>query len=88
MEQNPILKLPLSLDSEIPLYSQLMGIIKRKMCIRDSERGLLFLPPAGGVFFAPPPHKRKGRPVRGVPFDRNVMNSSSQKRIRTWASGP
>lgn len=47
-----------------------------------------FLPPAGGVFFAPPPHKRKGRPVRGVPFDRNVMNSSSQKRIRTWASGP
>ena len=27
MEQNPILKLPLSLDSEIPLYSQLMGII-------------------------------------------------------------
>ena len=31
MEQNPILKLPLSLDSEIPLYSQLMGIIKRSI---------------------------------------------------------
>ena len=27
MERNPILKLPLSLDSEIPLYSQLMGRI-------------------------------------------------------------
>ena len=27
MEHNPILKNPLSLDSEIPLYSQLMGII-------------------------------------------------------------
>ena len=25
MEHNPILKNPLSLDSEIPLYSQLMG---------------------------------------------------------------
>ena len=33
MEQNPILKLPLSLDSEIPLYSQLMGIIKRSITL-------------------------------------------------------
>ena len=31
MEHNPILKNPLSLDSEIPLYSQLMGIIKRSI---------------------------------------------------------
>ena len=31
MEENPILKNPLSLDSEIPLYSQLMGIIKRSI---------------------------------------------------------
>ena len=30
MEHNPVLKNPLSLDSEIPLYSQLMGIIKRE----------------------------------------------------------
>ena len=31
MEHNPVLKNPLSLDSEIPLYSQLMGIIKRSI---------------------------------------------------------
>ena len=31
MEYNPVLKNPLSLDSEIPLYSQLMGIIKRSI---------------------------------------------------------
>ena len=31
MEHNPVLKIPLSLDSEIPLYSQLMGIIKRSI---------------------------------------------------------
>ena len=31
MEGNPILKNPLSLDSEVPLYSQLMGIIKRSI---------------------------------------------------------
>ena len=31
MANDPILKNPLSLDSEIPLYSQLMGIIKRSI---------------------------------------------------------
>ena len=33
MEHNPVLKNPLSLDSEIPLYSQLMGIIKRSITL-------------------------------------------------------
>ena len=31
MERNPILNLPLSLDSEIPPYAQLMGITKRSI---------------------------------------------------------
>ena len=31
MEHNPVLQNSLSLDSEIPLYSQLMGIIKRSI---------------------------------------------------------
>ena len=31
MEEHPILKNPLSLDSEVPLYAQLMGIIKRNI---------------------------------------------------------
>ena len=31
MQDNPILKSNLSLDSEIPLYVQLMGIIKRSI---------------------------------------------------------
>ena len=31
MEQNPILHTALSLDSDIPLYAQLVGIIKRNI---------------------------------------------------------
>ena len=31
MEQNPILHTTLSLDSDIPLYAQLVGIIKRNI---------------------------------------------------------
>ena len=47
MEHNPVLKNPLSLDSEIPLYSQLMGIIKRSITsgalkVGDLLRGELF----------------------------------------------
>ena len=31
MEQNPILNAKLSMDSDIPLYAQLVGIIKRNI---------------------------------------------------------
>ena len=31
MEQNPILHAKLSMDSDIPLYAQLVGIIKRNI---------------------------------------------------------
>ena len=63
MEHNPVLKNPLSLDSEIPLYSQLMGIIKRSITSGALKVGDLL--PSEAELCQPqhraPGHRRAGR---------------------------
>ena len=61
MEHNPILKNPLSLDSEIPLYSQLVGIIKRSITSGAlEEEGFVVRKRGKGTFVTDPNTRRKG----------------------------
>ena len=59
MEQNPILHAKLSMDSDIPLYAQLVGIIKRNISTGALAVGDLLTAKYGMAWMEDPTGYRK-----------------------------